>query len=471
MHRLWNWLSGPSSDTRAVPERQLWLLYAVAACTLLFQLFHQYLGEEGVYVIIAQEMRDTHDFRTPRLFGHIYGRPGLYSLLIYGLAEVIGWDHVRLAARLIAVLATIGTGFVLAWMVQRLFRDRWLAVFAAVAYLSGDVLIERGWLAYSDPLFGFFTFSAIACLWIAVEERRAGFLAVAFLCLVGSFLTKVATGYVFYGVMGLLLLCLHRNRWFLLSIPSLLLHGLAAACPFIWSFFIDPSVLRLLTRHVYRAETVQALSLLVNSAKIVMFLLPVAAVYIFCLYRRAVSLKDPRIVVAWLFLIINVPPYLLVTGFYPRYLMPLYPMFALAMSNGIAGSGKATVEVTYRALWLTVFAAVVLAVANYAYLDRARKGDPYAMALSIIEKVGDAPFYARDTTSVGLGLVAEVNTLRSGKSPLRYPPSGWQGFALVKDPETSAGDKIAERLNLGNQVRYLVCRGTVCPADTKSEQR
>ena len=202
-----------------------------------------------------------------------------------------------------------------------------------------------------------------------------------------------------------------------------------------------------------------------------MFLLPVAAIYIFCLFRRAVSLKDSRIVVAWLFLIINAIPYWLVSGFNSRYLMPLYPMFALVMSNGIAGSAKTMVQVTHWLLWLTVCATVVLAAANYAYLDRTRKGDQYTMALSIIEKVGDAPLYARDTSAAGLGLAAEVNTLRAGKPPLRQPPIGWQGFALVEAAETSAGDKIVERLNIGKQVRYLVCRGNDCPAGTNFEQQ
>ena len=71
----------------------------------------------------------------------------------------------------------------------------------------------RGWLAYADPLFAFFTFGAMACLWVATSERRVGLLALAALALVCAFLAKVLTAYVFYGVFGLVLLWRHRSHW------------------------------------------------------------------------------------------------------------------------------------------------------------------------------------------------------------------------------------------------------------------
>lgn len=476
MQRLWTGLAIPRDDRNSVSERQLWLIYGAAAATLLIHLFHQYQGEESVYVLIAQEMREAHNFLVPTVFGHVYGRPGLFSWLIYGVAEVIGWEHVRLAARLVAAAATAGTGFALAWLVQRLFHDRRLAALAAAAYLSGDVLIARGWVAYADPLFALFTFAAIACLWAATAERRASLLAVAVLCLIGSFLAKVLTGYIFYGVMGLLLLWRHPNRWFLLSPWSLVLHALALGFPLAWNFFVDPSILRTLIANVgMHAQEGEGGGLLARLADIVLFplrvvwhLLPVAGVYLYCLYRRAVSFNNTDIVIASLFLIINLIPYWFGSGFSARYLMPLYPVFALVMSHGIAGSGEWTVELLRRLLWLTIGINIVVAAVDYAYWVRSKNGDQGTAARIIINRAGDSSsLYAADDTAGGLSLAAEVNTLRPTKPPLKRPPADWQGFAIAWKPAHGAGVEVAEPLVLGKQVRYLLCRGPVCPAAPK----
>jgi hypothetical protein len=147
--------------------------------------------------------------------------------------------------------------------------------------------------------------------------------------------------------------------------------------------------------------------------------------------------------------------------------MPLYPVFALVMSYGIAASGEAAVAWLRRLLWLAIGINIVLAAADYVYLERSRNGDQRAVARLITERVGDAPLYAADATSAGLSLAAEINTLRPGKPPLKRPPAGWQGFAITWEPPRDTGAENAEPLALGRQVRYLVCRGPVCPVPPK----
>src|SRR5205823_12841795 len=132
---------------------------------------------------------------------------------------VLGWANVLIATRLVTVTATLLTGVVLAWLVHRLFGDRVAAALAALIYLSGDTLIYHGWLAYSDPTYAFFIFAAIACLWVAVAERRIALLLLAAVALAAAALTKALTGYLFYGVFGLVLLWRHANGRFLLK-PS-----------------------------------------------------------------------------------------------------------------------------------------------------------------------------------------------------------------------------------------------------------
>src|SRR5262249_35387372 len=151
------------------------------------------------------------------LYGQNYGRPGLYPLAIHILGDLIGHQHILITARLITAFATLLTGAALAWLIRKLFNDPLFAAFGAVVFLSGDVLLQRGWLAYSDPLFALFTFGAMAFLWVATEERRSVLLLLAALCLVCSFLTKVPTGYVNYAVLLAILIWRHPNRTFLFT--------------------------------------------------------------------------------------------------------------------------------------------------------------------------------------------------------------------------------------------------------------
>ena len=165
----------------------MWAIFWIGAGSFIPLLFLQYVGEEGTSTIAAQEMHASGDFLRTTIYGQNTGRPGLYGWLILAVTRVIGEQHVLIAARLIAVSSTLLLGLTLAWLVRRLFGDRVLAAFAAAVFLSGDVLLYRGWLAYADPLFSLLTFGAMAALWVAVEQRRRELFFLAALGLIGSF--------------------------------------------------------------------------------------------------------------------------------------------------------------------------------------------------------------------------------------------------------------------------------------------
>ena len=173
----------------------MWAIFWIGAGSFVPLLFLQYVGEEGVYAIATQEMHTTGDLLHPTLYGQSFGRPGLYCWLILLLIRVLGQQHVLIAARLIAISSTLLIGLTLAWLVRRIFNDRMLAAFAAATFLSGDVLLYRGWLAYVDPLFSLLTFGAMSALWVAIEERRRALFFLAVLGVIGSFLAKALTGY------------------------------------------------------------------------------------------------------------------------------------------------------------------------------------------------------------------------------------------------------------------------------------
>ena len=184
----------------------LWRLYGAAALVFLPTLAIQYVGEEAITVIVTQEMWARQDFVVTTMYGVGYGRPGLFSWLMLPVTALVGWSNILVAARLVTVAATLSTGLMLAFLVRRIFRDERLAALAAAVYLSGDILIYRGWLAYADPLFATLVFAAMALLWIATAERRHALLVLSVLALCAAFLTKTGTGHLFFAATALVLL-------------------------------------------------------------------------------------------------------------------------------------------------------------------------------------------------------------------------------------------------------------------------
>ena len=122
-------------------------------------LFFYLVGEEGIYTITSMEMWHQQNWIQQIMYGVDNQRPPLVNWLIMPLANLIGWQHVVIAARSVSVAATLGSVAWLYWLSRKLFGDKSLALFAALACLSlADLLLYRGWLSYTDPVFAFFTF-------------------------------------------------------------------------------------------------------------------------------------------------------------------------------------------------------------------------------------------------------------------------------------------------------------------------
>jgi len=461
----------------SITPRMMWSIFWVGAASFGPMLFLQYIGEEAVYTIIAQEMAASGEYLSTTLYGQSYGRPGLYSLAILGLSRIFGEQHILIAARLITASATLLTALTLAWLIRRVFQDRLFAAFGAAVFLSGDVLLRRGWLAYSDPMFSFFVFGAMACLWVAMEERHYGFLVLAALGLIGSFLTKVPTGFVYYGVLAAVLLWRHRNRTFLLSGWSLLIHLGAIAFPIAWNYGIAGS-------SIFQTVSEQALSgvresdasgliyfvehFCVYPLRQVWHFMPISVIALYCLWSRRpppLSLRNNSLIIAGITAAINILPYWLFPESRARYILPIYPLLALCMSYVVLHSGRYVIDLSVKALIGGVGVAFVLAcVGNPLYQHYFRPS--YAnVAESIAARVGSAPIFATDHTAVGLSIVAELNERRRSRPPITIPPAAFtSGFVLADKPDPSIGE-IAAILDLRRKCRYLLCRGDSCVRD------
>lgn len=450
-----------------------WWLYAAAALSLYTTLTLPYIGEEAVYTITSLEMRLNRDFFVTTLYGTSYGRPPLLNWLVIPLAELLGWDRMLLASRIVTATATVLTGLVLAWLTLNLTRNRALAAFAAVVFLSGDVLFYRGWLAYADSLLTLCVFGAIACLWVAVLRKQGALLWLAVLLVTAGFLAKVQTAYLFYGVALVVLAAEREARRFLLGAHSIAAHAAAVAALLAWNAYF--------THGTQSASTSVDIMLKIKSVDLgdylqqlwsfppetLLRMAPASLVAIYYGWRnRHAPPEEPVAGFPWrtlaAILILNYLPYWLGPKTHIRYIMPLYPLAALALAAAIWQFGTRPRAIAMR--WLV--AAVVLRYAIglwiFPWYQENYRGHYAATAAQIAAATRGYPLYATDVSATGLSVTAHLDTLRFPAPYLHWPPAQWSdGFVLSYTANAELGE-VSASYPLGGNTLYLLCRGTAC---------
>ncbi|HEV2007678.1 MAG TPA: phospholipid carrier-dependent glycosyltransferase [Burkholderiales bacterium] len=451
-----------------------WWLYAMAALSFATTLTLPYIGEEAVYTITSLEMRLNHDFFVTTLYATNYGRPPLLNWLIIPLAEVLGWDRVLLASRLVTATATIVTGLVVAWLGLNITRNRGLAAFAALVFLSGDVLFYRGWLAYADSLFTMFVFSAIASLWVGVLRRQHALLWLAVLLLTCGFLSKVHTAYLFYAI-AFIVLCVDRDaRRFLLGANSIAAHAVALSALLAWNAYF--------THGAQSTGTGVDIALKLKSVDLgdylnqlwsfpvetVLRFLPVSAVAIYFGWRMrhakredALGTEFPwRSLIAML--VLNYLPYWLGPQTHIRYIMPLYPLTALLIAATVWRCGERALVSATRWLIAALMLRYAMGIWLFPWYQQNYRGD-YAYTAAQIEAATQGyPLYTTDVSATGLSVTAQLDSSRFPAPYLRWPPAQWKhGFVLSYTPDPELGQIVASYALGGNKL-YLLCRGTAC---------
>jgi hypothetical protein len=322
----------------------------------------------------------------------------------------------------------------------------------------------------------------MACLWVALAERRSAWMLVSGAALVLAFLVKGLPAYIYYSGMGAALLLFHGNRRFLVHPVSLLTHGAALAVPFVWdarwgggavfgTFLANVRMMLAGTDgHAAFGTLAHLTHVLGYPVQLVWHLLPASALALGALVKRKAGpglTGDGPLRIAAAALLVNVLPYWFAADGGMRYMVPLYPLFALVGAAIIQHAGGAFPATLVRTQYVLVVAAgVVTAVANPVY-EWIVRGDYAAVAQTIFARTQGRPLYARDDSSVGLSLVAHLNDLRTqeGQPPLTVPPEGWaEGFVLTVSA-TDIPDATPIALRIGHRARYLMCRGPACGAE------
>ena len=470
-----------SPASRLPGAAPLWALYAIAAASFLPALGFHYVGEEAIFPISSLEMWFRGEWAEQLLYGGSLKHNPLLNWLIIPFASALGWEHVLGVTRGVAIVASVGIGLVLAWLCGALYRDAAFAAFAALVYLTlADLFFYRGWLAYADPLFAFFVFAALACLWLACERGSAGLLALAVGSLTCAFMTKAFTAYVFYGAAALTLLAMRREyRSFLLAPASWALHALGAALPAAWLALTPSNVdqgtrmfAEILAKLSPEGVAEYALKLVTYPLDTTARLAPALFLAVYYAWRGRASVveaDDRHARVALWIALINYLPYWLAPQSSIRYLMPLYPLAGLVIARMLWNAGIPAVASTRRWLIAAIAIKLIVVVAVFPYYQSHYRGRNYeAAARDILQRTAGQPLYANNVSASGLSVTAHLDLLRLPAPPLVFPPAQWEsGFVLSYAPDAKLG-RVAAEYRLGGNILYLLCRGAACGAASRN---
>ncbi|MCF8719879.1 ArnT family glycosyltransferase [Nitrospina gracilis] len=469
----------PTAISHSSPDSTHYrILLALAVLSFIPTLFLPYTGEEGVYTITSMEMVHRGEWTIPTLYGEPYPRPPLINWLMIPIADLLGWENVLIASRLVTAVATIGTGLLFFAFVFRVYRDRRLAFLGALFFFSGDVLFYRGWLAYADPLFGLFVFLAIVSMLLTMHENRPWLLIGVLVGLIGSFMSKALTGYVFYAtsLLAALIIAKDQRRVFLNPI-SIFIHGLAIVYPLVWWGWVEnanstPGMVQVLITKLAGEKPLFSLSS--YSGERVVFLgesfvvlLPGSALMAYWFFRKRAlpSFQETPLARTALWLVIlNYLPYLLAPSTNIRYILPLYPWCALLVVLLLAQSQALSFRRWLVPLFSTMIAMKFLFMGGTFIWNKA-SGDFDAYPNAARQAIADTkthPLYIVDSSSVGLSVAAHIDSLRFPRPPLTSPPDDWTDAFVLAREYHFPNDRVVSTYHLPGGTIHLRCRGTAC---------
>jgi 4-amino-4-deoxy-L-arabinose transferase-like glycosyltransferase len=316
-------------------------------------------------------------------------------------------------------------------------------------------------------------------LWAACEDDRPALIACAVLSLTCAFMSKAFTAYVFYGVAALVLFVRAPYRRVLLRPASLALHVVAVAAPLLWLAWLPKNAgqgTRMFNEILAKLAPDSALDYLGHLAgfplETALRLMPAFGVAAYLLWSRRALVAEPNAqplrIAGWIAML-NFLPYWLSPHGNIRYLMPIYPVIALALAIVLWSAWQNSATLILRWLGAAVVVKILAAVIIFPYYQSEYRGENYAAAAgAIIERTAGHALYTTDVSASGLSVAGYIDAWRYPQSPpLRWAPDQWDsGFVLSYTLNPQLG-KVAEHYQLGGNDLYLLCRGAACGSSSR----
>ncbi|NPA51666.1 MAG: dolichyl-phosphate-mannose--protein mannosyltransferase [Aquificae bacterium] len=326
-------------------------------------------GEEAKRLIPAFEMVKSGDFINLTYLGEVYlNKPPLFYWFTVVSSKIFGWDAVTIRA--LSIFFVVLTALLIYFFSKYLFKDEKAGFFGAVAYLSFfDVLFWYGWIGEIDATFTFFVFFMFVLQFIGFRENKGIFIVLSGVVAGLSFLLKGIPSYLFFGT-NFLVMAVFYKKFFVLFRPIFLLsYVFALLVPAVWIFSTSQPITLLKTLLYEGTQRVKKDShalikhILGYPLTNIKQTLPASVFFIYMAIRKKIPLnKDVKL----LFFIIgiNYLPYLFSVGSHGRYVLPLFPIFAVVFGYALSRNSKTLQKAFFVAvaffIVLRLFAGVFL---------------------------------------------------------------------------------------------------------------
>jgi hypothetical protein len=452
-----------------ISHKTLKLLVLCAAVAMLLPLpIMQYVGEESYYTLGAYEIFVRQEWWHQSIFGMDWPKTPLYNWLIIGVAKIIGWQHLDVAPRIVSVAASWGSAFVVFLMARRFFSSYahapWLA---SLLYLTmGEISFWYGWLGYADATFSFFIFSAMASMWVAIEDESFTYLAGSLILISLAFMVKNISCYVLLGTATLILL--HRqHRWYLLRKPWFMLPCLLAlTVPWLYQHF----ALAANTRSNSIVAIFDALRNFTGYSLLdylghwltypILFLtraFPVTLLIIWFYWREKQRyVFDLNLMtLAWILLACLAPFWLSAAGS-PRYLIPFYGLLALLLTGLVLQLDSKQTKLVLRAMLFMIIIKIPYSFAILPYIkDWRPERDIKAVVEDILQTTEGKTIRTRDDVATGLSIGVYLDVQLPAEQYIRWYDGKEKQVYILCDTKIPELGKIVKSYRLRGDDVFL----------------
>jgi len=368
-------------ENRIVGKQEKWIVFGLMVAIIAAHLINlglmPLLADEAIRATVAFEMMQHKNPIVPTLWGDFYYRkPPLYNWIIIGFFSLFN-SYSEFVLRLPSVLPLFAFAGVI-WYVSRKHIVDKAGVLAGLAFvLSGRLLTRDSMLGHIDIFFSLVTFIGFFVIYYYHKKQKWWQLfMISYLLAAAGVLMKGLPSFLFQG-LTLGVWFIYQKDWKrLLSIQHV--SGIVLFAAIVGGYFFAYSQYNSLEAYFSELYGQAAMRTVVDKKwyegvlnfftfpfENIGHLLPTSLLVVFAIKKGIIKswMKDDFTAFVLLTLGVNVIPYWLSPGYYPRYLFMLYPLFYILIADAYYKNRVELVKREKIMFWVFLVAGVVITIA------------------------------------------------------------------------------------------------------------